>query len=104
MSNCESGGQVAAGLRDHPSIGPKMWIQLCYRRIPEGLIEHLESGSIIGNVVLDNRTGRSSQRLSFTWAAVDGADALRVGTAAASPCSPDVSSGDSRLRHAEILR
>ena len=48
----------AAGLRDHPSIGPKMWIQLCYRRIPEGLIEHLESGSIIGNVVLDNRTGR----------------------------------------------
>jgi len=58
MSNCESGGQVAAGLRDHPSIGPKMWIHLCYRRIPEGLIAHLESGSIIGNVVLDNRTGR----------------------------------------------
>jgi hypothetical protein len=57
MSNCESGGQVA-GLGDHPSIGPKMWIQLCDRRIPEGLIEHLESGSIIGNVVPDNRTGR----------------------------------------------
>jgi hypothetical protein len=31
---------------------------LCFRRIPEGLIAHLESGSIIGNVVLDNRTGR----------------------------------------------
>ena len=57
MAESESGGQVA-GLRDHPSIGPKMWIQLCYRRIPEGLIEHLESGSIIDNVVLDNRTGR----------------------------------------------
>ena len=48
------GGRTARS----PINWAQMWIQLCYRRIPEGLIEHLESGSIIGNVVLDNRTGR----------------------------------------------